>query len=602
MKKLLLLSVAALLLPLTMGAQVEKVMGHYDNDSINAEGTSVSSSGTRSIAIILEPEELELYQGGKITAIRVGLSEATLISKVILMPITGGTYGERTEWDCEMNAAGWNVFELPNPYDVNFGEDVSLLVGFYYQQTTGIDALSFVKMGKSYDTYSYTKVGNKFKWKEVGSTGYGNLSLQCIVEKDSYPDYLISAYDLHANPTVQAGDLLPLELNVHNRGIKHIDAGGLTMDVMIDGNQVATITNEEPFDNGGYCLVEAAVPTDGIASDRHILTVTLAAVNGEPIENPISLETEFVSYKQGYPRQMHLVEQFTSTYCTYCPLGNSMLNILTSNRDDIIWVGVHGNLGSGIDPYHCSQADSIMAYEGCTGYPSGSFDRTTGWDDDVNIANGLGYSTQYHQLVAEYLGEFFDYISVAYPTFAELNADCSFNETTRMATVAVQGRVSPEFDLMVGEDARLTVYLTEDGLVAPQLNSGTWVNSYVHNGVFRKALGSIKGEPLNMVNDGYYKNVYRFSIPSQWDWTKMHVVAFISRPITNYVHGYTDMCVNNANKFSFTPSDGVEEIEPDPDAVPVEFYDVMGRRFDTMQQGLNIVKMSDGTSRKIFVK
>ena len=279
-----------------------------------------------------------------------------------------------------------------------------------------------------------------------------------------------------------------------------------------------------------------------------------------------------------------------------------MLNILTSQRDDIIWVGIHGNLGSGVDPYHSSQADSIMAYQGCTGYPSGSFDRTTGWDDDVNIANGLGYNTQYHQLVATYLGEFFDYISEAYPTFAEVNADCSFNETTRMATVAVQGRVSSEFDLMVGEDARLTVYLTEDGLVSPQLNNGTWVNNYVHNGVFRKALGSIKGTPLNMVNDGYYKNVYRFSIPGNWDWTKMHVVAFISRPITNYVHGYTDMCVNNANKFSFTPSNGVEEIATDPDAVPVDFYDIMGRRHDSLQQGVNIVKMSDGSSRKIFVK
>ncbi len=603
MKKFLLFLATALLLPVAVGAQpVQKVLGHYDNDSINATGVSVTSSGTRSIAIILDPDELEIYQGGKITAIRVGLSEAAPISKVFVIPVSGSTYGERTEWDCEMNAAGWNVFELPTPYDINLGPEEKLLVGFYYQQTTGVNSLSFVNVGNIYDTYTYTKSGNRFTWKAVGTTGYGNLSLQCVVEKDSYPDYLIDAYNLRTNPTVQAGDMLPLVFNVHNRGIKHIDAGGLTADVLIDGRQITTFTNERPFDSGGYCAVETAVPTAGLSSDTHSLTVNLVAVDGVELENPITLETEFNSYRQAFPRQKHLVEQFTSTYCTYCPLGNSMLSILTSQRDDIIWVGIHGNLGAGVDPYRSNQGDSIMAFQGGNSYPSGSFDRSTGWNDDVSIANGLGYYEEYHQLVAEYLGEFFDFISEANPTFAEVNADCSFNEATRMATVAVQGRVSPDFDLMVGEDARLTVYLTEDGLVAPQLNAGTWVNNYVHNGVFRKALGSIKGEALNKVNDGYYKNVYRVSIPSGWDWTKMHVVAFISRPITNYVHGYTDMFVNNANVFSFRASDAVEEIVSDPNAVPVEFYDVMGRRYDEPQQGVNIVKMSDGTSRKILVK
>ena len=90
MKKLLLLLSAALLLPMAVGAQpVQKIMGHYENDSISPEGTTVTQSGTRSIAIMLHPEELEIYQGGKITAIRVGLSEPTLISKVLITPVTG---------------------------------------------------------------------------------------------------------------------------------------------------------------------------------------------------------------------------------------------------------------------------------------------------------------------------------------------------------------------------------------------------------------------------------------------------------------------------------------------------------------------------------
>ncbi|MBO4803572.1 MAG: Omp28-related outer membrane protein [Muribaculaceae bacterium] len=604
MKKSLLLLLAALMLPITVGAQpVQKIMGHYENDSINAEGATVTNSGTRSIAIILEPDELEIYQGGTITAIRVGLSEATLISKVFVIPVTANdTYGERTEWDCEMNAAGWNVFDLPTPYDINLGEDEKLLVGFYYQQATGINPLSFVKVGKAYDTYTYAKTGAHYKWKAMNTTDRGNLSLQCVVEKDSYPDYRITASNLRTVSKIQEGEMLPFVLDVHNGGIKQIDAGGLSLDVLIDGNLVANITNENPFING-YCTVEDEIPTAGLNSGQHTLAVILQAVDGVALETPIEQEVEFVSYKDSYPRQKHLVEQLTSTYCTYCPLGNSMLSILTSQRDDIIWVGIHGNLGSGVDPFRSNQADSIMYYMtgGSISYPSGAFDRTTGWDDEVNIVNDLGYYEQYHQMMADYLGDFFDYISDTNPTFAEIKADCSFNEDTRMATVSVHGKLSPDFDLMMGEDAKLTVYLTEDGLVAPQLNAGTWVNNYVHNGVFRKALGSIMGDSLNRYG-GQYKNVYRFQVPNGWDWNKLNVVAFISRPMSNFVNGFTDMAVNNADVFKFAISNGVEEIEIDPNAVPVEYYDITGRQYESLQPGINIVKMSDGTTRKMLVK
>ena len=594
----------SLLLPVVMWAQpIQKIMGHYDNDSIASEGTSVTTSGTRSIAIILEPEELEIFQGGKIVAIRVGLSEPTTISRMFVIPVTGNKYGERTDWVCNMSETGWNTLQLETPYDINLEPEQKLLVGFYYDQVLNVNALSFVNVGIPHDCYTYTKVGTTSKWKAINSTEHGNLSLQCIVEKDSYPDYRISAYNLKADNIVPLGEMLPFSMVVNNRGIKQIEANALELNLFIDGEHVATVSNDEPFKDG-YCTVNAGAPTDGIETGNHVLTVELTAVDGQPLETPISQQAEFLVYEQVYPRQKHLVEQLTSTYCTYCPLGNSMLNILKSQRDDIIWVGIHGNLGSGVDPFRSNQADSLMVYMtgGSISYPSGAFDRTTGWDDDVSIVNGLGYSSQYHALVAETLGSFFDYITASRPTFIDINANCSFNEETRMATVSVWGKMADEFDEMMGEDARLTVYVIEDSLVAPQLSSGTWINNYMHNGVFRMAVGSIKGMPLNKVIDGHYKNVYRFSIPDEWIWTNLRVVTFVSRPITNYRQGFTDMYVNNAEVFSFKVSNAVDEISTDIDAVPVEYYDIMGRRYDSLQQGVNIVKMSDGTSRKVFVK
>ena len=63
-KSLLLLLALALMLPLTAGAQVQKIMGHYENDSINPEGISVTTSGTmpegiksRGTRTVLSPSE-----------------------------------------------------------------------------------------------------------------------------------------------------------------------------------------------------------------------------------------------------------------------------------------------------------------------------------------------------------------------------------------------------------------------------------------------------------------------------------------------------------------------------------------------------------------
>ena len=606
MKRFLLLFTAIMALSLTSGAQpVQKIMGHYDGDSISSEGFAVSTTtGVRTIAIMLEPEELDIFQGGKIVAIRVGLAQPTVISKVFVIPVlTNGKYGQSTMWECNVSEAGWNTVQLETPYDLNLEEGQKLLVGFYYQQDLGAQPLSFVKLGLPYDTYTYTRVGSVSKWKEIGTTANGNLSVQCIVEKESYPDYRLSAYDLRTNSYVQVGDMLPFIMNLNNRGIKNIGANELGINLLIDGKQVATISNEEPFVDG-YCTLNAAAPTDGLETGKHKLTVEVASVNGEPLEAAISQDVEFTAYQQAFPRQMHLVEQLTSTYCTYCPLGNSVLSKLTSQRDDVIWVGIHGNLGSGVDPFRSNQADSIMAYMtgGSISYPSGALDRTVGWSDDVNIVGGLGYYEEYHQEVADFFSYFFDYVTESQPTFAEINANCTFNESTRMATVSVQGKISNDFDQMMGEDAKLTVYLVEDSLIARQLNNGTWISNYMHNGVFRKALGSALGDPLNKIG-GRYKNVYRFAIPEAWNWTRMRVVAFISRPLKNAASGiFTDLYVNNAQDFKFQISNGVDELTPDRDVVPVAYYDIMGRQHNSLQQGINIVKMSDGSSRKVLVK
>ncbi len=47
---------------------------------------------------------------------------------------------------------------------------------------------------------------------------------------------------------------------------------------------------------------------------------------------------------------------------------------------------------------------------------------------------------------------------------------------------------------------------------------------------------------------------------------------------------------------------GIDDAKVTEEPVVVARYDLRGRRLDAPQTGMNILKMSDGTTRKVFVK
>ena len=528
-------------------ADNQRIMGHYDTDDVAASDDGLGITGLPGvipISTILTPNEIAMFQGGKIVKFRVGLANSTTVSRVFVAPVSAsGSIGTATEWTCSVNAAGWNEITLATPYEINLDDNMSLLIGFDYRQTSSNYPISAVAVGDIYPSYIYYQGS----WQNVGLDSYGNLSVQCIVEKDNYPDYYVGVSELYVPTYTKLGEDIYYLFATRNLGVLNsIPAEACTYDILIDGEVVATISNPEELTNNNKDL-NGYIPSDGLTPGRHTMTIRVNTLFGEPVENPVSTSKDFMLFENGFDRQMHLVEQFTSTYCTYCPLGNSMLTELINMRDDVAWVGIHGNMQSGTDPMRTVQGDTIMAYQGADSYPSGSFDRSTGWEDDVNIVTGLGYYEQYHQEVAAAVSEFFDYLAEA-PSFATININSTYDAGTRQAVITIDGEITPDFDEMMGADSKLTVYITEDGITARQLNQGTWVSNYVHNGVFRVALNSAMGNNLSR-NANTYKNEFTYTIPNSWNAEKLNVVAFISRPLANGATGvYTDMYVNQANK------------------------------------------------------
>lgn len=530
----------------------QKIMGHYDTDDVadSENGLGITSlTGTRRIGTILTPDELAIFQGGKIVKFRVGLAQATSIPRVFVAPVSAsGSIGTLKTWNCSANAAGWNEIELSTPYDINLNSDQSLLIGFDYQQTSTNYPISAVQVGDIYPSYLYYQN----QWQDVGLSSYGNLSVQCVVESDYYPDYMITVNRLLTYNYTKLGEDIYFNFNTKNIGLatESIAAGACTYDVLVDGEYVTTISNPNAFGNNALSI-DGAIASTGLAVGKHTLTIVVNSLNGEPVDQPASASRDFILYTTSFDRQMHLIEEFTSNSCTYCPLGAGMLSVLMNMRDDIAMVAIHGNMNS-VDPCNTQECDVLFNYMGAGGWPYAAFDRSTGWEDDINIAVGIGYNQVYQQQVATELSSFLDYLASVTPSFATVKINSKCDADTRQATVTIDGELTSDFDLMMGEDAKLSVFLTEDGLVYRQLNQGSWVSNYVHNHVYRQALGSVFGVDINKVDGNKYSNTFEVTIPSDWDIDKMEVVAFISRPLANGATGvYTDMYVNQANKRKF---------------------------------------------------
>lgn len=543
MKKLLLLLLAAFMLSFnSLAVELapnQLLMGHYTTDDLAETGFGMGFlKGVNPIATDLTPDEIALFQGGKIVAFRIGLVSEAPLSRVFVIPIDpdGNLTDMIAEWPCSVaGQQGWNVVELDTPYEINLPEGYGMRIGFDYEQLLPTSKpISAVKVGTIYPSY-ILKGGS---WKNYGVNTFGNLSLQCIVENDAFPQYVLRLANLVCKNTLVVGDDLSFSFNVRNMGAGAIAAGELTMDIAIDGNVVKTITNPMDLSNE-YAKIQDVVGTEGLTAGAHTLTVTTVAVKGEPVDKPVSVSATFKCFDHGFTRQMHLVEQFTSTGCTWCPTGSANLQNLCEMRDDVAWVGVHVLFGNPVDPFATAQNDTIQAYQGVNGYPEGTFDRTMGIGSANELFAVLTATT------GATMSNFFDYIDASEPSWATVNVNSRFDAETRKAVITIDGDLVPNYEDFMGADSRLTVYITEDNLVAPQLDQGVIKNNYVHNGVLRKSLVSAKGVALNKDGDTY-KNEFTLTIPQNWNADNLNIVAFISRPLNS--GSIRDLYVTNTNK------------------------------------------------------
>lgn len=621
MKKLLL-AITVLLMPLVIKAQNlsenQKIMGPYTSDDICDAQASVgvpSSPGSISVATLLPVSDFKGFDGGVVKAIRFGLPVAAEVTEVFLYNDTDEDMTLVAHQDISgTSSTGWTTINLDIPYQLDFTGVNNLILGFTYTQLNTRSGqyyadecypVSLVAAGsKAYEFLIYADFGEGANWYDEGNS-MGNLSIQAIVESNNFPDKDIVVNGLSIDGMFhQPATELEYLISLNNFGIKPIQS--CAFNVLLNGTVVSSISNDEEIlpDESTEILGSINLPTD-LALGQHTLAVRLVEVDGTAPAGDLTNDEatiDFKCYSKSVQRQRQLIEHFTSSSCTYCPLGIQLLDSLSAKRDDLAWVSIHGNM-SGKDTHNFSECDDIQTMLGLTSWPSASFNRTfvpDMADTDGQIIYGIGYREQYIPQVVPYISALIDW-TAQNPSFVNLAIEQKYNEDTRELTVTVVGTGTDGTSIMLS-DAGLNIYLTEDGLMGKQLNQGTWQASFTHNHTLRAVLTPVTGQPIEWDGDNF-RMTFTTELDSKWKRDNMHVIAFVApSPESIYDADTNNMQVNNCEMVDV--KDATTDIAPVVTALGSResIHSVSGTTLSRLQRGINIVRSADGRTQKLLVK
>lgn len=500
-----------------------------------------------------------------------------------------------------------------------------LFVGYTYKQKT-------TKSGGQYTEACYPLAagqgsgtvavyGNLGKGTAFYSLNTGGLVLciQLIVEKEGGFADDLGMVGVATIPMSRPTDKLPFQFYVKNYGSSECKAA--SFDITIDKQVVANVAIPEGATIGGETTgfnASLNLSEYDIENGTHLLGVQVKTVNGEAASGYTDDDvaaTQFRTYTETASRQYNLLEHFTSSTCTYCPKGYDMLRALQKQRDDVAWVAIHGTMDENKpDPYEIADAtNTILAYS-IGGFPQANLNRYP-VTNDGNLA--VTIATDDPEGMATSIGNVFDQIDEIVPSQVRLDIETNFNRLNAISDGTLKITIKGTGVKGAGkilEDAVLGLYITENGLVSGQLNGGKWVTKYNHENVLR-VIGTENpwGDAITWNGDNFEKT-YEVSISADYfedSNNTFNAVAFVSLPFMfeidgkRYVNGdKNNVWVNQCQFLQIPEGTGtaIKGVETSENATVVARYAADGSQISAPVKGINILKLSDGTTRKVVVK
>lgn len=605
----------------------ERIVGYYTTDDLDMSGNSSlglpNYPGQLEAGIALTTNDLGKAVGGQITKVRFGLACPVGTTKVYIRPLdlnAGEIYQVVSEQEVSTTVAGWNDVTLSTPVTVEDG--MSYIISFeYIQKSTNTEdsypLLTDYTFNKNASDYGFMIYGDLNQNSQPGwftmGTQYGNLCIQAVVKGGSYSDDDLSIVGGVPQTIYQKGGNMDISMSLKNLGNKQ--ANSYTLNVELDNNVIEQIKTPVALSSQDAAYTYTyKVPENLSVAEPHKLTISVADINGtKPTVNTdddsFSIDFNVYGTEDVVSKQKTLVEQFTSAGCPNCPYGYNFLNALNAKRNDLAWVAIHTDYGNTKDDYTTTEGDNLVALE-VSVFPSASFNRAYIAEPNLNsygtTAISIGINDSYVDSYSTAFSNMIDNINSSIPAFASVNIATTYDKATKKLKINVSGEGNNNVKSIL-KDNVICVYLTEDGLTGLQLSGSNRIPNYPHDHVLRDVVSANFGDVINWTGANTYSNEYEVTLDNSWNADNMNVIAFISRPVKiedNYItSNVNDVWVSNTNMVKVGETTGIQKpIITNGEVKEVARYAIDGSKLNAPAKGVNIVKMSDGSTRKIIVE
>ena len=627
----------------------------YDESYVWPATFPADTQGAISLGTLFYSDAFTKFEGCKIVGARFYVNIPIGASKVGIChvkienntPYVGDILASK---EVPSTVAHWNYVWFDEPYKIDTKNFDGLLP--YYDFTpsnmsadAGYPIASSGTYAGTCGALAYGDVDGKhdqssWAWQPIylGTDG-SNLMIQLIIEKEdgNFIIHDLVMDKIAMSPFVKNDTKTGLAFTCHNDGRDNIT--NVKFGIEVDGVKLGTFTynkdnlgeNFKEITNADYSNIPVGLPIDkDWAIGEHEVTVYPVLVEGKEPAGDLTndkLTTKFKVYKDNFDRTKNLVEFYACQMSKYTYFADQVLTKTAKARedDDLAIVSIHGksqqtNKDGSVetleDVFTVPEANKL-AYYSTPSDGSGAFNRYFYDNDVINYEKALtvnmaAQDASDQENVVGMLNTIINESTTYYPSFSTVGIDSKLDDTTGKLTIKVMGKLINGYQELIGDDARLTVYLTEDGVIGKQNTGGSIAKPrFTHNYVLRKIVTGTLGDALQ-TNGNSYENDYEIELDDAWKSKNMHIIAFVSRPMketekdgkTALASAMNDLWVDNTNMVAVGESDltGISNVINWNEVKEVGRYTIDGQKLNAPMKGINLVKLSNGKTIKVIVK
>ena len=491
---------------------------------------------------------------------------------------------------------GLNEIELTTPFEVNHRE---IYVGY----TIAISKNTYPIMaydGNSVPDGFYYRINNG-GWDNLYDYGYGNLALQVLLEAETFPTNYVIVNDFGQKIRL-VGKSLSIPVTFSNKGQNPVKSISYTYGT-VDGNisdEVTKSFSSSPMNTSGTKTYNITFPADEEAR-KYQKIVTVTKVNGEPNTATVNSGTGFIINVAEKPSVTPVIEEFTGTWCGWCPRGIvGMEKIHEQYGDRVVQIAAHSGDVMAISAYNAI----INTF--CSGYPGSVTDRQYDADPSfTGLKNVLSRAFSRTAAGSIELSAIWD---------SEDQKAVVFNTKTKFVYSDDDGKYAIAF------------VLTEDGMTGTNSN---WAQQNYYNGMSVSNAGSdmawwcTAGSPVTGIEFNHVavagwnvKDGVKNSVDSRIDVDKEQEYTYTGNISTNtliqdksklkaialLIDNTTGAVVNAAQSDIADFATAISDIESFAPKAQTEVFDLSGRKLQSTQSGINIIRTSGGSVKKVLVK